>query len=122
MTTCKKVSFDNFSQEYFSQEYPYYDNNPILIETKQKDGPNLYTSFFEQFILSYLLQRESLSFLLTKYYLIIQASRPLILINIQNILYNLRANKKYNFYLVDFSLRTNPQTILTLQNLYHIIS
>ena len=121
MTTCKKVSFDKFSQEYYSKEYFSYDN-PILIETKTKDGPNLYTSFFEQFILSYLLQRESLSLLLSKYYLIIQASRPLILINIQNILYHLRINNKYNFYLVDFCLRTNPQTIYTLQDLYHIIS
>lgn len=120
MTTCKKVSFDNLSQEYFP-DFPY-DNNHILIETKKKDGPNLYTSFFEQFILSYLLQRESLSFLLNKYYLIIQASRPLILVNIRKILYNLRANQKYNFYLVDYSLRTNPQTINSLQNLYHIIS
>ena len=46
----QKVSFTNLSNEYDSNL-----NSPRLIKTKINDGPNLYTSFFEQLTISFIL-------------------------------------------------------------------
>ena len=51
----QKVSFKDISSEYD------YDNlSSKTIKTKLNDGPNLYRTFFEQLIVSFLLYRRKL--------------------------------------------------------------
>jgi len=116
MHIIKTVSFNNNSQEY-----PYYDKYPLTIQTKKKDGPNLYTSFFEQLVLSSILNKNIIRNLIKKYHLVIQSNKQFILQDIKNILHILNSNQKYNFYLMNFCLHKNSQTIHKLQDLYRII-
>lgn len=115
----QKVSFKDISSEYD------YDNlSPKTIKTKLNDGPNLYRSFFEQLIVSFLLNRFSDKISFKKKYneKLIKSTHKLLIKDIQNILSNFEnGSKKYSFYIMNFCLHNNQQTILKLKYLKTIL-
>jgi len=115
----QKVSFTNLSNEYDSNL-----NSPRLIKTKINDGPNLYTSFFEQLIISFILNKFNDKITLYQNYnhKLLQSSEKIIIQDIEKILthFNL-GSQKYSFYLMNFCLHNNQQTIQKLKNLITIV-
>ena len=115
----QKVSFKDISSEYD------YDNlSSKTIKTKLNDGPNLYRTFFEQLIVSFLLNRFSDKISFKKKYneRLIKSTHKLLIQDIQNILSNFEnGSKKYSFYIMNFCLHNNQQTILKLKYLKTIL-
>jgi hypothetical protein len=114
-----KVSFKDISNEYDSNL-----NSLKTIQTKINDGPNLYTSFFEQLIISFLLNKFNDKITLYQNYnhKLLQSSGKIIIQDIEKILTHFKSdNQKYTFYLMNFCLHNNPQTIIKLKNLITIL-
>jgi hypothetical protein len=115
----QKVSFTNISNEYDSNL-----NSPRLIKTKINDGPNLYTSFFEQLIISFILNHFNDKVTLYQNYNqeVLQSSRKLVIQDIEKILTHFNSgSQKYSFYLMNYCLPNNPVTIQKLKNLITIL-
>ena len=115
----QKVSFTDISNEY-----DYNLNSPKTIQTKINDGPNLYTSFFEQLTISFILNKFNDKTTLYQNYNhgVLQSSRKLIIQDIEKILTHFNSgSQKYTFYLMNFCLHNNQQTIQKLKNLITIL-
>ena len=114
-----KVSFKDISNEYDSNL-----NSLKTIQTKINDGPNLYTSFFEQLIISFILNHFNDKITLYQNYnhKLLESSKKLIIQDIEKILthFNL-GSQKYTFYLMNFCLHNNQQIIQKLKNLITIL-
>ena len=117
MEISKKVKFHDFTHVY-----NYHCNNPMVIKTKINDGPNLYKSFFEQFILSYLLNKDSLNNLIKKYYNIIINAKNYIIKDINIVIYNLNIKKKHHFYLMNYILEYSEIIIHKINLFYNLLS
>ena len=117
MKISKKVCFHNYSQIYH-----YHHNDPSHIKTKINDGPNLYKSFFEQFILSYLLNKDTLQNLINKYYKIINSAKFVIMNDLGIIIYNLKVKKQHNFYIMNYMIQYSENIFYKINTLYNLLS
>jgi len=117
MEISKKVTFHNFSQIY-----QYHNNDPTPIKTKLNDGPSIYKSFFEQFILSYLLNKDTLQNLFNKYHKIINSTKFMIINDISHIINNLKYKKKHHFYIMNYMIQYSEFIMNKIYTLYKLLN